>query len=183
MKQTPAQDLTPFRNALYLHPTVEAVVEHNVSRFHASGQPIATIKAVHTGPNASKASHDDAAGLEAIICIAHEARVMLTSNLWTEVGLVNGAMGTIKAICYQNGKAPPDLPTSVTVTFDTYSGPTLQDGTVPITPIRRTWLTAGAQYSRLQLPLKLACAVTIHKAQGLILDKVVIDVGKNFLLD
>jgi ATP-dependent DNA helicase PIF1 len=72
---------------------------------------------------------------------------MLTSNLWTDVGLVNGAMGTIKAICYPNGKAPPDLPTSVTVTFDTYSGPTLHDGTVPITPIRRTWLTAGAQCS------------------------------------
>ena len=32
MKQTPAQaeDLAPFKNALYLHPTIEAVVEHNV---------------------------------------------------------------------------------------------------------------------------------------------------------
>ena len=179
MKQTPAQlqDVTPFKSALYLHPTVEAV-EHNVSRLHASGQPIATIKAVHTGPNASKGSSDDASGLEAIICIAHEARVMLTSNLWTEVGLVNGAMGTIKAICYQSGKAPPDLPISVTVKFDTYTGPTLVDGSVPITPIRRTWTTAGAQCSRLQLPLKLAWAITVHKAQGLTLNKVVIDVGK-----
>ena len=73
MRQTPArlQDLTPFRTALYLHPTVEAVMEHNVSRLHASGQPIATIKSVHSGPNASKASPDEAAGLEAIICLAH----------------------------------------------------------------------------------------------------------------
>ena len=102
-----------------------------------------------------------------------KARVMLTSNLWTEVGLVNGAMGTIQAICHQNGKAPPDLPTLVTVTFDAYSGPTLHDGTVPITPIHQSWLTAGAQCSRLQLPLKLAWAVTIHKTQGLTLDKVV----------
>uniref|UniRef100_A0A1X7U1D6 ATP-dependent DNA helicase n=1 Tax=Amphimedon queenslandica TaxID=400682 RepID=A0A1X7U1D6_AMPQE len=36
------------------------------------------------------------------------------------------------------------------------------------------------QCSSLQLPLKLAWAVTIHKSQGLTLDKVVIDVGKEF---
>ena len=179
MKQTAAQipDLAPFTSALHLHPTVEAVVEHNVTKLHANGQPIATIKAVHTGPNASKASPDDAAGLEPTICLAHGARVMLTANLWVDVGLVNGAMGTAVAICYRTG-GPPDLPTAVTVRFDCYSGPTLTDGTVPITPIRRTWSASGAQCSRLQLPLKLAWAVTIHKAQGLTLDKVVIDVGK-----
>ena len=49
------QDLTPFINALHLRPTVEAVVEHNI-KLHASGQSIATIKAVHTGPIATKAS-------------------------------------------------------------------------------------------------------------------------------
>ena len=50
MIQTPTrvQDLTPFTTALHLIPTVEAVVEHNVAQLHASGQPIATIKAVHT---------------------------------------------------------------------------------------------------------------------------------------
>ena len=84
MKQTPAQvqDLIPFNAALYLHPTIDAVVEYNLSRLPANGQPIATIKGVHTGPNASKASKappDEAAGLEPIICIAHEARVMLST--------------------------------------------------------------------------------------------------------
>ena len=64
------------------------------------------------------------------------------------------------------------------VHFDSYSGPTFPDGTVPITPIRRSWSSSGGHCSRLQLPLKLAWAVTIHKSQGLTLDKVVIDVGK-----
>ena len=179
MTQTPTnvRDLTPFATALHLIPTVEAVVEHNVAQLHASDQPIATIKAIHTGVNAAKAPTDEAGGLEAVICLANSARVMLSSNLWVDVGLVNGAMGTIRAICYHSG-GPPDLPIAVMVHFDSYSGPTLHDGTVPITPLRRTWSSSGTQCSRLQLPLKLAWAVTIHKSQGLTLDKVVIDIGK-----
>ena len=66
MKQTPARvpDLTPFVTALHLRPTIESVVEHNVARLHTSGQPVATIKAIHTGPNAAKASSEDAGGLQ-----------------------------------------------------------------------------------------------------------------------
>ena len=101
-------------------------------------QPIATIKAVHTGANAAKAPGDDAGGLEAVICLAKSARVMLSSNLWVDMGLVNGAMG---AICYHSAYS---------------SGPTFHDGTVPITPIHRSWSSSGVQCSRLQLPLKLA---------------------------
>ena len=141
MKQThvQVQDLAPFCNALHLYPTIEAVAEHNVTKLRTSGQPIATVKAIHTGPNASKASPDDAAGLDPVVCIAHGARVMLTSNIWTGVGLVNRAMGTVIAICYKSGQAQPNLPVSVMVRFDSYPGPTLPDGTVPITPICHTW--------------------------------------------
>ena len=56
-----------------------------------------------------------------------------------------------------------------------YSGPTFPHSTVPITPLRRCWSSSGGQCSRLQLPLTLAWAVTIHKSQGLTLDKVVIE--------
>ena len=140
-------------------------MEHNVNKLHANGHPIATIKAVHTGPNVAKAPADGAGGLEPVICLAHSARVMLTSNLWVEVGLVNGAMGTIQATYllpywWTTGL----LPIAVMVKFDKYSGPTFHDGTVPITPLRRTWSSSGAQCSRLQLSLKLAWAVTIHKS-------------------
>ena len=180
MTRTPAQvsDESSFDDAVHLFPTIEAVVEHNVSKLYACGQPVATIKAVHTGPNASKASSDDAGGLQPVLCLAKGARVMLSANLWVDMGLVNGAMGTVQAICYHEGAAPPDLPVAVTVLFDKYYGPTLSDGTVPIPPLRRSWATSGSQCSRVQIPLKLAWAVTIHKAQGLTLNKLSVDIGK-----
>ena len=168
-------DHAAFDDALHLHPTVQAVAEYNVAKLCNTGEPIATIKAVHTSPNASKASPEDASGLEPLICLARGARVMLTSNLWTDAGLVNGAMGT--AICYQS-EGPPSLSVAVMVKFDKYWGPTLHDGSVPIVPQRCTWIQGGSVCSRLQIPLKLAWAITIHKAQGLTLDKVVIDIGK-----
>ena len=152
-------------------------MQHNVAKLQASGQLIATIIAVHTGENAAIALSDDASGLEAAVCLAKSAGIMLTSNLWVEVGLVNGAMGTIEPICYQS-RGPPDLLLAVMVRFDYYSGPTLHDSTVPITPLRCTWSNSGVQCSSLQIPLKLAWTVTIHKSEGLTLDKVVIYVGK-----
>ena len=80
---------------------------------------------------------------------------MLTANLWVQAGLVNGAMGAVVAICYDEaGELPPNLPVAVTVRFDSYCVPTLPDGTVPIIPLRRTWLSTKKQCSRLQcLPL------------------------------
>ena len=117
-------------------------------------------------------------GTQLIVHIVQGARVMLTSNLWVDAGLVNMAMGTVQIIYYQSG-GRPDLPTIVMVRFDSYYGHTMHDGSVPIVPIRHSWMSGGATCSRLQLPLKLAWAVTIHKSQGLTLHKAVVDVIAN----
>ena len=182
IQQTPVEvddDTSGFDEALRLFPTTSAVSEYNITKLHSNDQPVAVIKAVHSGAGAIKASADDAGGLEPVVCLAHGARVMLTTNLWVQVGLVNGAMGTVVAICYDDaGESPPRLPVAVTVRFDSFSGPTLSDGSVPITPLRRTWLSTDKTCSRLQLPLKLAWTVTIHKCQGMTLNKAVVDLGK-----
>ena len=172
-------DIASFEGALWLYSTAEAVAEHNFCKLQENRQPVALLRAVHTGMGTNKVAPDEAGGLEATILIAEGARVMLTANLWVEVGLVNGALGIIKAICYGSDQSPPDLPIAVTVKFDPYTGPTLHDGTVPIIPIQRSWFSSGSKLcSRLQIPLKLAWAITIHKFQGLTLNKAVIDIGK-----
>ena len=45
-------------------------------------------------------------GLQPTLYIAKSARVMLTCNLWTTVGLCNGAVGTVLHIIYAEGQCP-----------------------------------------------------------------------------
>ena len=105
---------------------------------------------------------------------------MLRHNLWTEAGLVNGAMGTVVDVIYKPSTQPGTLPAVVLVKFDHYTGPSCLDTeerVVPICPRKSEWFTKGSLKSRTQLPLNLAWAMTIHKSQGSTLTKAVIDVG------
>ena len=107
---------------------------------------------------------------------------MLTANLWTEAGLVNGAIGTIQDILFREDQEPPFLPIAVLISFEGYKGPTIisLEGTrvVPIAPIRHTWKgRTGTLCSRLQIPVHLVWAITVHKSQGFTIWKAVINFG------
>jgi ATP-dependent DNA helicase PIF1 len=107
---------------------------------------------------------------------------MLTSYLWSEVGLVNGAPGEINSILYASSAALPNLPIAAIVRFEQYRGPSIfedrdRDRCVPIAPFSFEWEANGEHYSRTQLPLKLCYALTIHKAQRATLLCAVIDIG------
>ena len=100
---------------------------------------------------------------------------MLTANLWTEAGLVNGAMGTIQDILFEE-KGPPSLPVAVFISFDSYERDAITNSegikVVPIVPIKRSWEGKnGVICSRVQVPICLSWAITVHKSQGLTLPK------------
>ena len=108
---------------------------------------------------------------------------MLTMNLWTDVGLCNGALGTVLDFVYADGQRSPCLPICVLIQFDDqYKGPLVSSvfqRCVPICPITQVSESLGKKYERQQLPLKLAWAMTIHKCQGLTLTKAWIDLGSS----
>jgi ATP-dependent DNA helicase PIF1 len=179
---SPDVDNRLFSNATYLMPRKVDVDEVNHNKIRSLKSPIAKIVAVHTGHRASKADSNTAKGLEAHLLLARGARIMLRYNLWTDVGLVNGSMGIVQEILFAEGQGPPSLPNAILIEFDNYTGPAITtiEGKklVPIIPVRQSWEANSRFCSRLQLPISLAWAITVHKSQGLTLPKVIIDFGE-----
>ena len=169
-----APNITEFENAIRLYYSNEEIANYNFQKLTSLKQPIAKINARHSTVTAENISAEEMSGLEPVVFLAKGAHVMLTMNLWTDVGLCNGATGTIVDFIYASNQQPPDLPIAIIVKFDDYTGPSLTNritGCVPICPITATYNTLDGPYERQQLPLKLAWAITIHKSQGLTLPK------------
>ena len=95
---------------------------YNYEQLIKPKQPIAQINASHSSLVAKKISCDEMSGLHPTIYLAKGAKVMLTMNLWANVGLCNGATGKVIDIIYENGHNPPDLPIAVVVQYDDYTG-------------------------------------------------------------
>ena len=112
--------------------------------------------------------------------LAKDCKVILTTNLWKEAGLTNGAKGTVKYIVYEPSFKPPDLPSMVIVQFPQYIGPSYMkdcNNCVPIVPLKKYWFTGKKLCWRRMLPLKPAYGTTIHSSQGQSLDRVIINIG------
>ena len=112
---------------------------------------------------------------------------MLHRNLDVSSGLVNGAQGTVVDFLWPAKQS--DLPHTVLVKFDDphVGGPTrwsLYEGDIECVAIRPfrarfTGKHGRGDFVRYQFPLVPSWAMTIHKAQGLTLDKAVIDLGSS----
>ena len=104
------------------------------------------------------------------------------------LGLVNGCQGIDKKICCNqtSNSKKGDLPAIVFFQYNGYSGRIIQiafyPSWIPIIEVTAWWEDrAGKSITWSQLPLALAWAITIHKSQGLTLERATINFGnKNF---
>ena len=132
-------------------------------------------------------TRSETGGLDYKILIKESARVMLTTNISIPDRLINGQMGTIfKVIINQANNTPTivyikfDDPNAGKELINNYPTPfARENNVVPIEPVLarikiRPGKASSPEIQRVQFPITLAWACTVHKVQGLTLDKVVL---------
>ena len=152
-----------FNDAIRLFATNKNVKEFNHQKLKEFRQPVAYIPAIHNCSKAKSASAELSGGLEPFIILSIGSKVMLRSNLWVEKGLVNGALGYVEDIIYEENHGPPDqMPRVIMVHFENYFHSTYENsGCVPIPPVTKFWKSGNINCSRKQFSLQLALSL-IH---------------------
>ena len=188
------------QDALFIFAKNKEVDEHNDKMLQEKCTDISVIVAVDVVRNKrtgkleqrlASASNTKADSLPSRLRIAVGARVMITKNIDTEHGITNGATGIITAILpTKEGKL---LPEGVCIQFDNdkvgrgitekRSNSTIPLGSVKIDPYEESMDPIEQERKggiRRQFPLRLSWACTIHKVQGLTVEKIVISMKSMF---
>jgi ATP-dependent DNA helicase PIF1 len=98
--------MTSTNTALRLHFTNAEVRETNFEKLSSVNQPVKTVLAQHKGRNATKAGEEEADNLHPELQLCLQARVMLTTNLWTELGACERIYGLYSRYCLARGPGP-----------------------------------------------------------------------------
>jgi DNA replication protein DnaC len=136
---------------------------------------------------------DDCGGLSQTLKVGIGSRIMLRRNVNIAEGLVNGATGRVVGVEWAHGEDGPDapggLPANLLVLFDNprvgvtlqrraLTSDTKEHGPVPIAPTNSDFSGVGqgaiVTLQRRQLPILLCWAATVHKVQGLTLERAVV---------
>ena len=176
---------------LHLFPKVKQVEKHNKKIQKKIDSKTINIRAKHVFSQNDIAKNNevsddlipkddrDAGGLPLLLTVSCGTRVMLIRNIYTNQGLVNGAMGYVELIEFNANTKEPKY---IYVKFDDGNvGKILQNSSahnaIPIEPIQQEFHYNGRCIVREQFPLIPSWACSIHKVQGASLDQAAISIG------
>jgi len=194
------EDMDNNDSHLHLFPTNQQVDTYNNKLLYKLSTPMWTFKAIDKLPDkfpgiTIPGSDIKAGGLPSILSLKEGCRVMLIRNVDVPHGLVNGAIGSITGFIQTSQQTVSQncTPKAILVEFDDIKNQKWASQTFPSynksVPIElfeaRFPITCGrgnkfVEATRLQFPLKVAYASTIHKCQGQTLDNVVISMHGRF---
>lgn len=166
----------PDDSVVQLYPRTEDVARVNEERMKRLNNEIVVYTAADSGIDRWKRQLDKGIAPNEI-GLCEKARVMLIKNVETWRGLVNGATGTILGFVKPEGRVVTDICEDgllPLVEFD--SGQT-----VVVKP--ETWEVKEGDVilaSRKQIPLILAWSLSIHKCQGMTLERLRTDLSRAF---
>ena len=183
-------------HALHIWAENNPVNRHNEMKLHQIPAKLFYLKATDQyPPNVSQQDinriltrpRSETGGLDTNICIKESARVMLTNNIDIADRLINGQLGTVVKIEVNHNNKKPTI---IYIKFDdvkagnnliqkSTSSFVQQNRVVPIEPVLAKIKIhpnkpSSPEIQRVQFPLTLAYAVSIHKVQGLSLNSLVI---------
>jgi len=180
---------------IHIYATNSEVGQHNLKMLHKICSDTVTVNAQDFERNAKTGRMEKKDGfhlrvhnssLEKSLTLAINARVMLLKNINLSDCLLNGIFGTLQHFCYENDEI---FPSKIYIEFDDEragkeargKNPCLIPGlekSTPIEPEEEKVTSSGGV--RRQFPLKLAWASTVHKVQGLTVNKAVVSLKKIF---
>jgi hypothetical protein len=206
-------DIPNAQNAVHLFPT-NAQVDHfnNIAVSSLPGKShTCTASDIISGEGSAAAKRQmlytlersktsECMGIPKDVILKEGARYMLTYNVSTINGLVNGATGTLKKIDFGKNTTGAKKPLRLWIHFDDASvGEVVRaknsnlasrlhypHSWTPLEPIVvkiRTRKNSSLHINRKQFPLTLAHALTIHKSQGQTLETVVVHLQNNIRRD
>jgi len=179
-------------HALHIFAENAPVDQHNNKHLQQLTTPLHRLKATDQyPPNVAKQDIDrgrsETGGLESEILVKENCRVMLTTNIDNNDRLINGQMGVIKKIAVNQSTNKPSV---IYVKFDdSQAGTTAiekwpdkyarENAAVPIQPVLtrikvRPGKPSSPEIQRIQFPITLAWACTVHKVQGLTVNEIVV---------